>query len=70
MNGQLGLLCLALFVASAKAQIVLQYFPDLVSVGETYELKWTAEGNYVSLHQQRPGKRDSEAAYLIRSSNL
>ncbi|KPI38930.1 uncharacterized protein AB675_4670 [Cyphellophora attinorum] len=46
VKGKLALVCLALFAASARAQIVLQYFPDLVSVGETYELKWTAEGNY------------------------
>lgn len=36
------------------AQVRLQSFPTLVSIGETYDLKWTAEGNYVSDQWQKP----------------
>ena len=37
-----------LLVARTEAQIYLNSFPDLVQVGQTYNLTWTAEANYVS----------------------
>ena len=39
---------LARLFALAGADITLNPFPDVVHVGETYTLTWTATANYVS----------------------
>lgn len=47
-------ICWASLAMPIVAQVRLQSFPTLVSIGETYDLKWTAEGNYVSDQWQKP----------------
>jgi hypothetical protein len=42
---------LACFFAGATAEVSLGAFPDVVNVGETYTLSWTATVNYVSVEK-------------------
>lgn len=39
----------AYLVARTAADVILDPFPNVVYIGETYTLNWTATGNYVSI---------------------
>jgi hypothetical protein len=42
---------LACLFARAIAEVSLGAFPDVLNVGETYALSWTATVNYVSVEK-------------------